>query len=321
MLLPKAGYTFGQYTKVFRWSFWVVSIMSVASLSGIIHLMVGFGGRQRSFAESLQFVCSCFFMRELDTGFAGGIRSFSGRILAFTALGLGFVVFSGYSAVLTSHLTVKEAVSGFEKWEDLLSDDVKVAMNLGSMYTDVLSLSKEGSTFRRLFEKMKRDPLGFYRGGRYNGIAHSLGSEKKRLMNLGYLVATSTESLMIMPGYPCKLTHTPLTMRTPIALVFQRDANALVSVFNHQIKRMHESGLIQRLREKYLPSESRVEGYCKSDEDEEDALSIGYTGTIFCFGIVAVGIGLSLVSFATEVISRRMSKKQPMLNLLKWSKC
>ena len=107
------------YTVVFSPLSWLGVLIVVAASSMVVYL-VSKAKCDRSARDAVVFAVASLVLKELDPSFASSSNATSMRIACLTMLLYGFIVFTAYTATMTSFLSVAVIGPGIENFRDLM---------------------------------------------------------------------------------------------------------------------------------------------------------------------------------------------------------
>ena len=107
------------YSGVFTPLFWLACLLATAVASGFAYLVAA-SNSGIGFADAVAFSVSSLLQKELDQSFASASPRLSFRIVSLSVLVCGFVVYSTYTATLTSFLSVSLQKPLINSYEDLI---------------------------------------------------------------------------------------------------------------------------------------------------------------------------------------------------------
>ena len=83
---------------------WLATIGAITLAIAVVHIVAKSKGS--NLVDSLSFTVASFAIRELDQNFVLSSKSISLRIVCFTVMTSGFIIYSTYAATMTSFLSI-----------------------------------------------------------------------------------------------------------------------------------------------------------------------------------------------------------------------
>ena len=97
---------------------WLATFVTLTSTFAVVHLVVK--RMNINAMDSLSFALASFALRELDQNFVTSSRNLSMRIVCFTVMMSGFLLYSTYAATMTSFLSVSLEGASITDYEEVL---------------------------------------------------------------------------------------------------------------------------------------------------------------------------------------------------------
>lgn len=225
------------------------------------------------------------------------------KILTMVALLSGFLIFAHYNALLTSFLTVNNVQMPIESLDDLLHHpSLKLSINKDTALELIMSSSPNTSILGKLFDKKVK-------GQKFGSIVtyddnRRLTEVSYEAMAQDYAIESSDYHLSdpLFTDYPCKITDVPKVKLFTELYAYALPKNSdLLKIFNRALKRMDETGLIDRFHRKYfdLPDRQNCDAVREFGLAESSTLFV-----ILSFGI-GLSLGISLVERLLKMIPSR----------------
>eukprot|EP00094_Tigriopus_californicus_P013526 TCALIF_13084-PA protein Name:"Similar to GRIA2 Glutamate receptor 2 (Homo sapiens)" AED:0.21 eAED:0.25 QI:0/-1/0/1/-1/1/1/0/474 len=238
------------------------------------------------------------------------------KMLTMVALLSGFLIFAHYNALLTSFLTVNNVEMPIQSLDDLLHHpSLKLSVNKDTALEQIMGSAPESSILRRLFEKKV--------------TGHEFGSivtydENRQLTKVSYealaqdyAIESSDYHLAdpLFTEYPCKITDVPKVKLFTELYAYALPKNSpVLKILNLGLKRMDETGLIDRFHRKYFDRPQR--------QSCDDAREFGLAESSTLFIILSIGIGLSLGISLVERLHKMIPARGDILDkpttILSW---
>ena len=95
---------------------WLATIIAIALAFAVVHAV-----SDSTLADSLAFAIASFAVRELDQNFVPSSKRLSMRIVCFTVMMSGFILYSAYAATMTSFLSISLKTPSIATFEDVLN--------------------------------------------------------------------------------------------------------------------------------------------------------------------------------------------------------
>ena len=205
------------YTVVFSPLSWLGVFIVVAASSMVVYV-VSKAKCDRSARDAVVFAVASLLLKELDPGFASSSNATSMRIACLTTLLYGFIVFTAYTATMTSFLSVAVIGPGIENFRDLMesgkillrfkvmqlnsmnkSAGIKLRILSGSAMHSSIRHSKKGTEMREIYHMIRRDP---------STLVDSYANWRDLVLE-GYAVIRPLEdAYLLMQKHPCQI-HAP----------------------------------------------------------------------------------------------------------------
>ena len=297
------------YVGVFAWNTWLGVGLYVLILA--LGLLVLARRSDRSSQETIGIVDSlaiiCLYLLQRDNPYEGAClrqTSIPSRILFFTTGLSSFVLFGFYTALLTSLMTVQSPAPSLEEFADVLDAGYSLIVVDNSFSYDVLASARSESKLRDIFElKIAGNPKS--RLGSHEECFRTLkDSRDDKLVYFGsglvmHQLDVHEEFVQVLDISDAIVQH--------IAVALVKDSE-FTEMFNSQLLKMEQSGLINKYMNKWMPwiaskSYARSSGKAVAGE-EEAALSLSYENVLFLFFIFLSGPVLaSIIAMIEKVFS------------------
>ena len=214
----------------------------------------------------------------------------SKALLLIAALSLT-MIFTYYTSDLTAKMTASPKEPNINSFEDVerLGYQV-VGQGPGYLTYSIIGSAPEESAMRRVLTKRYTVLKGY---DEINEFAKKVGAgDMKETLVWALINSHATRAVKnIVPLYIIETRNIPQT------LSFEEDSE-LLALFNHNILKMRESGIINRIKTSRNGNPDQFYGM-------SDAVVIGYENILFPFACLALGSLLAISISLVETIVRR----------------
>ncbi len=227
-------------------------------------------------------------------------NSLSFRIIYLTSAMLSFMVMAHIGGMLTAVMATKESPATLMSFADTVKYGYQVIVARDSSYALDLELAPRGSGKRLVFDSMVKDNPDAYHTRAPSGIRDVLLKSPK--------TALYTSSYMFMGDTKLKtLTELDDTLNDLLAFALQKNSE-LLGLFNHNMVKLYETGVLDFLRHKWISSRSldkalRFGGGSKVNESS----ALGYVNLATPALILVVGMFMGVLTVATEAVLSRFN--------------
>ncbi len=221
-----------------------------------------------------QNISNCKMRSMLDSAFPSSslfnlaTRSASTRLLFMTTALASTVLLTYYEGMLTSFMTAKPQVTKIGSLGDTLNSDYTIVLFRGAKQEADLYTAPIGTAKREIYETtIKGNSRSYYESR--ESVENALWN------NRHYALYTSEFSLTGTPGV-IRITNLKDAPLDRMALAFAKDSE-LLDFFNHHIIKVHQSGILNFLKDKWLKKRA-PDPIC--GKREERASPLGYSNLI-----------------------------------------
>ena len=123
------------------------------------------------------------------------MTSLTNRVILFTTMMFGFIVFSHYEALLATMLIVEADNMPYKNWDDVLHSGKNVLVWEAAVSELKFKVPPETSTLRKIFDNQ----IGYMNDVGFQGSIPGLVNDE-------YLVFESLKGYELYPEYPCHIT-------------------------------------------------------------------------------------------------------------------
>ncbi len=222
----------------------------------------------------------------------------STRIMYFTVYSFGFFIFANYTSVLTSVMTTGPRVKSITSFQDLLENtDFKVMIMKGTSAHTTFSTAEPssdvGKVYRNIMESQERN---MKRSTQH--LLDDLLNDEDSVAYADFLTFIHNDRLSVMYDF-----KEAVVSRTGLGL---REQSDLRELFNYEILKMFESGLLQQY--KFRLFGDKPPDYATRIFVDE-ASPIGYENMTFLILLLLSGIVFALLLSYVERVVWRLSQR------------
>ena len=214
-------------------------------------------------------------------------KSYSTRVVFYVVFSSGLILYTGYSACLTSFLTVKHIKFPFTDFQQFYEQtNFKLISVRGTYYEDIF---KYGTPLQR---KIYNERMVF---------SDSVAEGVKMLEKDQKLAIYWTDAISQLFSDECQFTSIPhFDFRLPMSIGAIKNSS-YIDIFNYQIQKMWENGRLDQLQRKWL----ETDWICEAPKNEGLGMDLVYT----LFILMVSSIGLSFVLLLVEIIAEKIGRK------------
>ena len=268
---------------IFSVDTWVMILVTMAALSFGYFLMNHFtkssikdkyrGHYRIGVSNSLSLVCKMYLQRNSTWQ----MRSNSSRVLYLVTGLSGFVLFSFYSAILTSLMAATAPPIEIESLWDVLRLDLDVLVFENTAQETVLKLADEGTVLNLIYEKKIKDNPH----AKVSTDEQKYGLMKKnpgQVLEFGSEFGHDRQNGIIALNINDKFIES-------LALGFQKDSE-LLPIFNFYLAKLRENGVLSQILTTWLKKRPL------DVTTNSIAYELGYYDLIFPFLAILCGMAL-----------------------------
>ena len=211
----------------------------------------------------------------------------SAKITFLVSFVFGVLLYTSYSAKLISFLTVIKTTLPFTTLDGIRGTDFGIGAVAGSAVLDKLIYAPEGTTHRKVAEEIiKQDPAN---------MPPTIEAAIEKAKAGKYAFVWTTEGVYEMNKDNCDLLDIPFTVNSGQLSAAWSKHLPHRHFFDHFIKKMKESGQIDRILIKLNPKPRSDCGY------NGEFVSMGLDNMISAFAMAGLGIVVAWVALLVEV--------------------
>lgn len=289
----KSEVNFVAYVVVFTGRAWL-AVLGVALLSSAAHALslrwtaggTAGGGlvRARHFASGMRHFLLSLIQRGPNTGesaqYAGGM------IFLLTTSIVSYFLFSFYVGDLTASMTVGAKTSRIKNFQDVIDAGYDIHAQEGTSHYGYLRNAKEDSMAHEVY----KHHLSHKTAQEY--ATEQLKDPPKAALFASHLIVLLHKHLLFLRNFDDSVS-------TQLAIGLQDDSE-FREVFNHQLIKLHQTGVLNLLAHKWL----------KDDEPDdwshrifqEEAWPLGYENLLFLMLVLITGVSCSAFILCVEVL-------------------
>lgn len=224
----------------------------------------------------------------------------SRKILLLSALIFGWFALNVFSARLISNLSIGISSDQIKSLQDIETYGFDLFINgLGSELS-MFKHAPDGSLNKRLWDsKISRNSKFFS-----NNVIDSFVENKDLASAAVYLDILVANWVSDHSYQGCQIETRPISAQVELAFGFNKNFK-LQSMFDYQIRKMDQSGVLHKLKQKWLyPAETNREYICS--DNSQEVLEVDFGNVFEFFKILIVGTVISLVSFCLELLKAKI---------------
>ncbi len=299
----RSSLNFGAYLSVFTPGGWLLIGLAFLSIMACCFAMLRVGqGETTSFAKNLSQSVENTFRALLKLQNGSCQNSLGTHFKLFHILTALFVmvVMAYYEGMLTSFMTAKPSPPKIRSFSDILHHGYQVKVEIGTAQELDLKYSVPGTGKQKVYQKLIKDnPDAAFAS--FSRVAQDLLENPK-------LMAYTHEFAFFDKPYLQPLLDLDDELSLPVSLSLPKDSE-LMDLLNYQVIKMHQSGLVAFLLNKWFYQREPAE-LCSSVIEQTSAEPIGYDNLFFAMCIMLFGSACSLVLLIGECMSKFISTKQ-----------
>lgn len=272
----------------------MAAVMIVFSVAGAL---IGHLGSCSDLPELVLAVCGVI----VGQGHDERVRRTSMRLIVYSALLFGFIAVQVLSARQAARLAVSVETRRIESVSDIHEKGLNLYVLGNSATLDGFAAAPAGSVERRIYEEqISKDPARFSPSTTAkvfeNTMADPDGVLLSKPQTISYWIADN-------PGVGCSLELLPRTLRHRSAWP-ARKGWPLVEAINYHLTKFEESGLLWRLRNKWVEPVDKSYDYTCNSEETSELEGIEFSDVMEMFRLLGVGLAAGLAAFAAEKLLR-----------------
>ncbi len=281
------------YLSVFTPLAWLSLALVLLSVS-VAHFLLFLRHGKTSLPSLASSAIAFSYKMLLQVG-VGTAGPFCYKVLSLTAAGYVIVFVAYYEGMLTSFMTARLPAPRLQSFADAVDFEYQVVTLDGSKQARDLETAPRGSGRNLVYERLLRDNPGTY--------LPSFGEMAQFLLDVPRAAVASSE--FSFPGDPRFLPLTGLNDAGVdyIAFGLQKGSD-LAGVFNHQLVKMHQSGVLDFLIHKWADSRE-PDDKCGCNVGEE-ASALGYSNLLLPAIVLSCGGMLAMALVAGEALLSRI---------------
>ena len=258
------------------------------------------------------------------------VRKLSVKALVLVTLLFSTVIFACYRGSMNAFLAVVKPRAIVRSLEDVLEDTSGLTYWSPTYFEPMFTESPPGSVRRTLYDNFVKDPIANVNDydkvvvranlsrSRTPRETEQLSQGIRNVVEDNYVLVVEEQLIRLNPHYGCHISRVPYDFHSQIwvAFVFRKDS-PLVKMFNKEILRLKDQGVVDRLLGRYLNHAGGGDGRCT-----EQVFALGLTNVFtpffsLCLGTLG-GFALVLAEWAvgavwlrgrTTTISHRKASK------------
>ncbi|TRY78760.1 hypothetical protein TCAL_09460 [Tigriopus californicus] len=290
ILRSSEGTSWLLFLNTFSYEFWA-SVAASLLITFIVLRFVMFKAQETLKEGSIFGATLLIFLSQSQFSFDFGSKS--GRILFLASSVLGTIIFTAFSASLTSQFTVEQQSLPLESLEELIQHpEFEFGVQKSSSYETYFSSGVPGSLRHQIYEEFIRSRPENYVQDNKDGFQRSM--EDSQFI---YLVKKTT---YVNSDVICRIVQSPRAIyKIQKAFVFQK-VSPYTELFNYNIKNLIEMGGLNRLKRNFMkPLDLSLCG-------QQETIELGYEKVFTAFLPLVFGVALSVLILIFEVCFVRM---------------
>ncbi|KAK7489272.1 hypothetical protein BaRGS_00019524 [Batillaria attramentaria] len=254
-----------------------------------------FGVRQRatSFLHVLMADVEALVAGLIQRGVQYEIDVLPGRVLMWAWLMFGVVLATVYSSKLTSSLTVSDQALPFTSLSQLVNQDTYTWGVARGVYLESVLKKTKIAEYRKFYEGVMR----FAEDDPTVNAPHYEVHKSKVLSGRYAFLAADSDLYDLWSRETCDLARIPENYMITIMVLYLQKNSPYTKMFNKEIDRMIEVGLMDYWKRKWRPSNQR----CHPDVREKSRV-ISLTETQAAFYLAGLGVGLAALTLGIECL-------------------
>ena len=311
--IPKGASTnFWVYVRIFGPTQWIIFLallmLAVTGISMINALTTDTSGREFGIKKSgkkdykLDSTSSGFalvYLYTIQMGSHTNSKQLSPKLLTLSTSFLTLLLFVYYTTDITAEMTSGPSEIPIRTFHDVVHHNYRVVTDT-AYYENILANAKHGTAKNEVYNNY------FERNEKYDKeeTIRQVVNNPKTLYyaNLHNQIGQNpSQKLLRDKTLALKMDDAVYATAT---LGLQKDSE-FTQLFNHFILKAMESGCFKRLYRNY-----HMDLYTKDNFEMITAQPLGYQNVMFCFIVLAAGIGLSLSKVMVEFMTFKLAKKQ-----------
>ena len=317
--LNMGGEVRGSFLSLFDFSIWLTVIAFLLSviIMAIFYTKVYGSSLTNHLQKDFPLLSISYFAAFVSQGSEDIIPFPSLKVLKFTALILGFFVVQMISARMASNLSVERIIPRIGHFEDIKDKGLNLYVLGGSAILDTFALANPGSLERILYEdQIKTDPK--FTAPKPLELLHNMLDDPSGVIvynptSLAYWVSDNKE-------IGCKMETLPRTIKIRLAYPVQLNF-PFIDAFNYHVKKLHQSGIIENLKTKWLRPVEKSKDYVCSAVEETELQGVQFGSVTSNFMLLGAGILLGCLAFLAEKVKgwEQQRKEQQLQEISSWT--
>ncbi len=276
------------FLKVFSSTTWIGLITLAIAVGATTSIVLG-NKNALGFFKNFQLGTIVLGFSCLQLGNVISGISPSWRMLQVTIALCGYLCFTAYTSDLTAILTVGQLSHLPKNFKQIISHDYRILAAKGSWPVDHMKSRPLGSIMRKVYDN---HTTLFTYDGDMKAMLHKLSVDPKLLYYGDSLQFYKHNNLQIVKDFDERTL-------IKLSIGLQKDSE-LLSLFNHHILKMGQSGLLSKLSRKWIHDDNPGDWSERIFVDE--ATAIGFSNVVFVLLVLACGAALAIILACIEKI-------------------
>ena len=298
----RSSLNFAAYLSIFTPNAWVIICTAFFTISAFLLIMLNIvrhKGKDTSVIEKMGLSVEYTFraLVKLENGASSNSLGAHFKLFHLFVALFAMVAMAYYEGMLTSFMTAKPSPPKIRSFSDILHFGYKVKLEIGSAQELELKYSAPGSGKQRVYQELVKDNP--------DAVSKSITETAQEMKENPKLAAFTHEFAFHSQPQMQPLLGMDDMLSLPISLSLAKDSE-LMDALNYQVIKMHESGLIGFLTNKWLYQREPGE-LCSPGLEQISAEPIGYDNLFFAMCIMLFGTVCALVLVIGERILKFLS--------------